>query len=149
MHITLHFIGSVPQAGAMAIRRVLAGAFPAQGTGAFGMRLLKPGYFARRGAATLWAGVSVPDALLSLYRTLGGVLSAVTSVGTGRPYRPHVTLARVPGAAKSDLEAWARDNAAPAWEGKTFPVTSFSLVKSDLTPSGPIYRIVERYGLGE
>lgn len=149
MHVTLHFIGNVPQAEAMDIRRALAAAFPAQGAGAFDMRLLKPGYFARRGAAALWAGVSVQGRLLSLWRTLGGVLSAVTSVETGRTYRPHVTLARVPDAAKGDLEAWAEDNAAPAWAGKTFPVTSFALVKSDLTPSGPIYRIVGRYGLGE
>ena len=47
MHITLHFIGSVPRESLPEIRRALSGVFPASGTGPFSLSLTAPGFFLR------------------------------------------------------------------------------------------------------
>lgn len=47
MHITLHFIGSVPRESLPEIRRALSGVFPASGTGPFSLGLTAPGFFLR------------------------------------------------------------------------------------------------------
>lgn len=102
MHITLHFIGSVPRE-------------------------------------------SLPEELTALHRAEGDILRRVCGLRESGAYRPHVTLARVRGASRASLEAFLHENASPAWAGKSFPVSSSALVKSDLTPAGSVYHIIERF----
>lgn len=49
MHITLHFIGSVPRESLPEIRRALSGVFPASGAGPFPLSLTAPGFFSAPG----------------------------------------------------------------------------------------------------
>lgn len=139
MHITLHFIGNVPRESLPEIRRALSGVFPASGTGPFSLSLTAPGFFLRQGRASLWAGVTLPEELTALHRAEGDILRRVCGLRESGAYRPHVTLARVRGASRASLEAFLHENASPAWAGKSFPVSSSALVKSDLTPAGSVY----------
>lgn len=58
MHITLHFIGSVPRESLPEIRRALSGVFPASGAGPFPLSLTAPGFFCAR--AGLPCGPALP-----------------------------------------------------------------------------------------
>ena len=124
MHITLHFIGNVPRESLPEIRRALSGVFPASGAGPFSLSL---------------------EELTALHRAEGDILRRVCGLRESGAYRPHVTLARVRGASRASLEAFLHENASPAWAGKSFPVSSSALVKSDLTPAGSVYHIIERF----
>ena len=63
----------------------------------------------------------------------------------GRAYSPHITLARLKrgsGPIASLIETSGGLSSEP------FPVESFCLYESQLTPEGAVYTIVERYKLG-
>lgn len=145
MHITLHFIGNVPRESLPELRRALSGVFPASGTGPFSLSLTAPGFFLRQGRASLWAGVTLSEELSALHCAEGGILRRVCGLKEKGAYSPHVTLARVCGASRTSLENLLHENASPAWAGKSFPVSSSVLVKSDLTPAGAVYHTIERY----
>ena len=135
----------MPRESLPEIRRALSGVFPASGTGPFSLGLTAPGFFLRQGRASLWAGVTLPEELTALHRAEGDILRRVCGLRESGAYRPHVTLARVRGASRASLEAFLHENASPAWAGKSFPVSSSALVKSDLTPAGSVYHIIERF----
>lgn len=87
LHITIHFLGSVPVARLDALRRGLA--VPWTGCDlALDRAIVWPG-----GIAVLEA-TQVPPALAQLHAALAERLLALDLQPEARPYRPHVTLAR-------------------------------------------------------
>lgn len=139
MHLTLHFIGDAdPAHAAAALERVRGEPFELT-IGALGM-------FSRRGRpAALWAGVDHEDRLHALYAAIGEALEAAGYALEARPYRPHVTLARVaPDAGRAAVKAFL---AGAAIEPLHFPVNDFVLYSSEPADTGHVYTVRARYGL--
>ena len=145
LHLTLHFIGDVPERVARAyqasLREVEAGAFDLQiaGVGQF-----PPDARPR----VIWAGVANTGALRDLHEAAGRALEREGFRRERRRFHPHITLMRFKkpmrrGPASRWLSAHLDFEAAP------FHVTQFVLYESKLTPQGPIYTRREVYALRE
>jgi 2'-5' RNA ligase len=136
MHLTVRFIGHVDDARAAAIvdafREPIA-------VDPFELAIAGTGTFPPQGAPrVIWAGIAAGgDASEAVERQ---VTTRVTALGVApeeRPYRPHVTLARV--------KAPARLRAAALLEGLEqhvfgrVSVAAITLFESRLSPTGPTY----------
>lgn len=124
MHLTLYFIGKADtDAVHAALSRVQARRFE--------VTIAALGMFSRRGRpAALWAGVEHSDALLALHGAIGDALSADGFALESRPYRPHVTLARL----KPDAD---REQIKPFLRGAAIDPLSFRVARFALIASSP------------
>ncbi len=131
MHLTLAFIGAV-DAVRLALLASVADAIVAEPVD---VALDRLGVFRRGGI--LYAGMHAQTpTLAALHRRLTAALAAVDAPTEAR-FTPHVTLARHVHA--PDL---AHQMPAIAWRSD-----SFSLVESQLRPSGAHYRVLHRFAL--
>ena len=142
-HLTLRFLGPVPDVEGVvaALRDSLAGvphvdALGLGGAGAF------PN--ARR-ASVVWLGVR--DGSEALARVAAAVESASVVAGfppEPRPFRPHVTVARVPRPREvgAIVDALGEGPVGPPW-----PVEDVVLVASDTRSTGAVYSEVARLPL--
>jgi 2'-5' RNA ligase len=132
-HVTLRFLGSVPElepvvaalAGLATSPSVVARMGPS--VGRFGHRILH-----------------VP--VTGLEGVAGDVMRLTGSIGRppeDRPFSGHVTLARVTSNARVDLRPLAAAPLAPA----AWTVTDVCLVESQLSPAGARYSVVARFPL--
>ena len=96
LHVTLHFLGNVPRIRVPELVQGLDVRFAPFELG-FGHSELWHG-----GIAVL-APDAVPEPLMALHRALGEALELLGLTPEGRPYRPHVTLARRAGAALAPI----------------------------------------------
>lgn len=127
-HLTLHFLGAVPQARIEGLRQALAVA-------------LSP-FTLRFGQAQLWPqGLAVllpqqmPAELSRLREALGQALRD-QGLGTDtRPFRPHLTLARHAAMAEPPAQP-------PAFD---WPVSGYALVQST-GEAAQRYRVLQTYG---
>ncbi len=136
LHLTLAFLGEVPHAR-------LAGLLAALGPAVAGsppvtVRLTGAGRFGSRRPRVLWAGVEGDvDALAVLADRLAAAARHAGVPADERPYRPHLTLGRWPGAGTPDaglVEQLAGDHG-PAWA-----VTEVVLWRSP--PGRPYERVI-------
>lgn len=128
-HLTLAFYGEVPEANVDGV--TARAARNLAGTAAFDLAFAGSGVFARR---ALWLGVD--GDLPALRRTARAVAY------DRRPYRPHLTVARLrgdadPGPAREALRAYA----GPAWRADTV-----QLIRSHLGPH-PAYQTLATFPL--
>ena len=144
VHLTLKFLGNVDSSRVPA----LTGALDAVGEGAapFALHLRGVGVFPdRRSPRVLWAGVSGDtEVLAALARRVDDACANVGFAREQRPFSPHLTLARLRDRASADERQRAGTLLAdigPA-PGESFAVEAFHLIRSTLTPSGPIYDTV-------
>lgn len=140
-HFTLKFLGEVEEAAAgralEAVQRAAAGVGPFRaglcGLGCF-PNLAQP--------SVLWAGVT--EGAEPLGRLAARVEQEMARAGFAperRPFKPHLTLGRVREGAfvpKAVLEGLAK---AERQEFGRFGVERLVLMKSELTPRGPIYTV--------
>lgn len=132
-HLTLHFIGPLPQAQLDALAPALDVPM-APFELSFGEAALWP-----HGVAVLLPQ-TVPSALTQLQAQLGERLRAQGLRTDTRPYRPHVTLARH---AQQALPPATAD--LPVWR---WPVCSYALMASNTLPAPARYRVLRQYGTG-
>lgn len=145
LHITLRFVGEIPQAGVELLRRRLFEVryepftMVVKGVGGF------PTISSPR---VLWLGVEEgAPRLEELARMVNGV---VNSLKLGKEeseerFAPHLTIARL----KGPLTPTARKilgGLSDAVLGEQH-VDCFYLFKSTLTPRGPVYSVIEKYAL--
>jgi 2'-5' RNA ligase len=132
IHLTLAFLGEQP-VSRMAPLCALAALVRGQ---QFALTLDEIGCFRKAGIA--WLGASAPQLELgALQERLAGELRASGFPIDERPYAPHLTLARRIGV------AIRRSLAAPiVWK-----VSSFALMVSETTASGPNYRSLAEWPL--
>jgi len=145
-HITLKFLGYVaaeriPEIAA-ACRAAAATARP------FELSFRGVGAFPRwRGARVLWMGLGGGEAHLgALQAAVEASLAPLGFEPEGRPFCPHLTLARFKAPPDRSIEDVARQ-----FEGERFGsvrVEELRLMRSDLRPSGPIYSLLEAMALG-
>lgn len=142
IHLTLKFIGEVEPERLASIQEALARAVTRPP--GIALALGRPGTFAdRRAPRVLWAGLgATPDnALDSLVERIEAALAALDVRRERRPFRPHLTLARLPDGASEAQRRRAAELAVavepPAVEA--FQVAKVSLMQSFLGPGGARY----------
>jgi len=128
LHLTLHFLGAVPDDRFEAVAAALA-----LGPSAPIELRLDRGEVWPRGIAVL-GPAAVPPALTALHARLAGALTGAGVTPESRPYRPHVTLAR-------HADGAVPPAAAPAvvWQAE-----GHALVESCRAPQAG-YRVLRRY----
>lgn len=143
IHLTLHFIGDVPEGVARAYQRILGDVE----AGAFELRIAGAGQFPPEARPrVIWAGVENTAPLRDLHEQVGQALEREGFRRERRRFHPHITLMRF----KRPL----RRGLASRWISAhidfcTDPVTisEYILYESQLTPSGPVYTKREVYVL--
>lgn len=145
LHLTLLFLGEVPEARLDEVKAALAGVRARR----FGFSLGGLGAFPEKDAPrVVWAGAR--QGAEALTRLAGGVRGALSPLGfkpEEKDFTPHLTLGRVSYfKTKKPPSFWA------AWSKKEFgsmTVSEFCLMKSDLRPAGSVYHVLERFALDE
>lgn len=135
MHVTLRFIGEVPDGDLPdigdALDRVRAPAFP--------ISLAGVGYFgSRRRVHALWAGVEKSPTLVDLQRKTESALQRAGLPPEERKFMPHVTLARLKDVKTERLGPWIE--ARNLFRAPPTIVTRFVLFSSFLSADGAIYQ---------
>ena len=143
IHLTLKFLGEIDQemAGPVlsAMRECCAGAC------SFHLATGGLGWFPnRRSPQVVWLGLEGEVETLELLQSrLDEELNRTAGLPLeGRPFRPHLTLARVRrGASETERQQiWERIEATPPLKTISWTVSHLSLVHSTLRPQGPEYR---------
>ena len=143
LHLTLHFIGEVPEAVARAYQRVLRDVDAER----VPLRIAGVGQFPTEARPrVIWTGVDNTPALRALHESVGQALQREGYQRERRRFHPHITLMRFKkplrrGVASRWLQAHLDFQARPV------TVADFALYESELHPTGAIYRIREAYAL--
>ncbi|RPI27520.1 MAG: RNA 2',3'-cyclic phosphodiesterase [Acidobacteria bacterium] len=137
-HLTLKFLGNIPEQKVDeigdALERAVAGVAPLQvsvrGLGVF------PGASNPR---VVWIGFEHSELLKALQERVDRATEAIGFPGEDRPFRPHLTLARLKSKANlKALQEYLKESGAGAAAGAV-PVEEVILFRSDLRPDGARY----------
>ena len=145
IHLTLRFLGDndereVPRildAIAAAAAESVAFSFTMRGVGAFPNA---------RSPRVIWIGVEEPTGILvRLAAALNALLSSAGFSAEDRPFSPHITIGRVKERGGPDFGpvlSLFRDEAAGVTHAR-----EVCLIRSELTPSGPVHTVLHRMPL--
>jgi len=141
IHLTLRFLGNVPEEQVTSIAQAMEHA--AQGQTAFTLRAQSLGCFPQPARPrVLWVGLADPSqALARLNECLTAALIPVGFPPEERPFHPHLTLARVQNAGRASqllpiLQAYQNRDFGE------FAVTQLHLFQSELQRGGVHYSIL-------
>lgn len=146
LHLTVQFLGDVPDGDVAAIGQALSSG--AKSVAGFEMGIEGCGVFPPRGPVRIvWAGANEPSGTMP--RCVAEVHAALRAVGyppEDRPWSPHITIGRV----KEDrsggrLREMVEVCACGPWLTR---VDSVTLMSSVLSPKGPTYTPVSAAKLG-
>ncbi|MDX1421459.1 MAG: RNA 2',3'-cyclic phosphodiesterase, partial [Rubricoccaceae bacterium] len=141
VHLTLHFLGDVEDARVPPLGAALAAldgrpfSLAVEGLGAFP---------SRRAPRVLVARTDCPPGLSLLHAQVGAALRGLGHASERRPFRPHLTLARLRQADRQGVRAFLVQPA-PAL---SFPVEAVHLIRSTLRPEGARYERLHTVRLG-
>jgi RNA 2',3'-cyclic 3'-phosphodiesterase len=141
LHLTLRFIGEIPEdvAGDVdeALARLRARRFLLQLTGT--------GVFGGDRPRNLWVGVERNPELVALRDKVEQALTRIGLPSEPRKFSPHVTLARLNNPPTVTLAAYLAAHA--GFRADPLPVEAFSLIASFPTKSGSVYEDQADYPL--
>jgi 2'-5' RNA ligase len=140
LHLTLRFIGEVDRHRAEDVAAALGSIHHPR----FSIAINGVGTFEKRGKGVIWAGVTPQEQLKTLHKKVDQACLAVGVPPDNRAYLPHITIAKL-SRATGPIDPIVHKLG--GYQSANFEIDSFFLFESDLTPSGPIYSIVERYML--
>jgi 2'-5' RNA ligase len=150
IHLTLKFLGAVPQEKVAAIREALAPTV--QGIPPLALALAEVGTFGgRRGARVLWVGTQGDlEPLSLLQQRVDKALEPLGFPPERRAFSPHLTLARVPDRAGSDERetVWELAKTIEVPSAPAVTIGELSLMRSILGPGGAVYERVAAFPLG-
>jgi 2'-5' RNA ligase len=138
-HLTLKFIGEVSEGE---VEQILSKLSKIR-FNAFDASLSKIGVFPKRDyARVVWIGLEPRDTICALQKQIDDATEKF-GIKQRDSFEPHITLARIK----------AIDDKAQFLEGLdkidilklSFPVSSFKLIKSTLTPQGPVYEVLREF----
>ena len=142
IHITLKFIGEVPEKRIETIDTVLTGLT----WKSFTVTVRGVGFFpGNRSPRVFWAGIKAPT-MQELAEQLDSRLESLGFEKENREFRPHITLARARDAKIDSLFVNAASRYAEHAFG-SFIVDRIYLFKSILKPSGAVYQRIKEYVL--
>lgn len=134
MHLTLRFIGEVPEDRLADIHYGLSRIRQPS----FDVTLAGVGYFKQgRNPTTLWVGLDRNDALQQLHERVEQSLQREGLPSDGRRYSPHITLARLQRAPETRVAAFVAQH--NLFRAPPFQADAFTLFSSFLSSSGAIY----------
>ncbi|MEZ0345429.1 MAG: RNA 2',3'-cyclic phosphodiesterase [Infirmifilum sp.] len=145
MHITLQFIGEIPREKVLLIQKNLQEIK----TPPFTISLEGVGAFPNpRNPRVIWIGIKKgAEELTSLAkRTAQAIMQARVKIES-EDFTPHLTIARVKAPINSEVRRILDANTSTFFGEQL--VSKFSLIKSTLTPKGPIYTDLAEYNLKE
>jgi RNA 2',3'-cyclic 3'-phosphodiesterase len=142
LHVTLKFIGEMPETKLAGIRGALAGVRSGQPV-AIDFRGL--GFFPdEKHPRVFWAGIVASPNLKALAADIDGAAEKLGIPREQRPFSPHLTLARFePRRLTEKLRTAIQENAARDFG--SLRTGQFHLIESNLKPSGAEYTTVESF----
>jgi RNA 2',3'-cyclic 3'-phosphodiesterase len=136
LHLTMKFFGEVPPGRLEVIEEAVRGAVP--GTGALPLQLGAIGAFPDpRKPRIVWLGLESPPALELLQDRLERRVEAIGFPPEAKPFRPHVTLARVREGHR--LPSGALESLEGGYEPVGFVASELVLYESVIQRGGPRY----------
>ncbi len=142
LHITTKFIGEWPEARLQELHDALAGLPNRQ---PFEIDVKELGWFPHeRSPRVLWVGVQAGEELAELAGQTEEQLLTLGIKKEDRKFSPHLTLARIKNPVPLARLRARVDELQPAALGK-FPVSHFSLFRSDAGSNASIYRKLREY----
>lgn len=146
IHLTLKFLGDIMPADIQDIEPAMQTA--AQATPPFDLTVQGLGVFPGiRRPRVLWSGLGgAPERLARLYSSLEDDLAERGIAREKRPFKGHLTLARIKGALDSRRLLSAIE-AEGLFEPLPLPVSELVLFQSRLQPAGAVYTPLVRIGL--
>lgn len=140
MHLTLKFIGEVEENKVGLIKEILIKSVKRQlpfdiEVGELGM------YPHKNNPRVIWLGITGGEPLIDMQKMLDQKLASLDIKREGRPFSPHLTIARVrrdadPSAVRLIGETLSQFTVEPLG---AVTIDRVQLYQSDLKPSGPIY----------
>lgn len=143
IHLTLKFLGNVPEERITAINQAIREAIAAAGVGPFTLQAAGLGTFPNfRRPAVIWVGVQ--DDTQELQRLQEAIEAAMERLGfqrEERPFHPHLTLGRVNRRAGSGYRRKLGEvlQARQVGDVGRIRVEAVSLMRSQLHPQGAVY----------
>ena len=155
IHLTLKFLGAVPDAAVARATEILRGC--TSGIAPFSIEIAGAGGFPdlKRPRVIFVCAADQPPVAAELARRLNEQMAEVGAERDDRPYQNHITLGRVRPSRASGSSDEPRHLARltqrlESLQGKSFgsmQVAEVTLMESKLPPAGPIYSPVERVRL--
>lgn len=144
LHLTLRFLGDIEPSHVAPLTEALRSVAAARDP--LSIRIAGLGAFpSLRRANVVWLGVAADPSLAAVYRTLETALFSLGWSREQRPFRPHVTVARLRnGARPPDVSRLA---GAIDWSGE-FVVTTLDLMRSHTDAEGARYEALARLRFG-
>ena len=145
LHLTLHFIGNVPEKVASAYQTILEQV----DVPSFELTIGGVGQFPiEERPRIIWAGVDNRPELRALHEAVGSALEEEGYNREERRYHPHITLMRFRKPLRRGLAStWIREHM--DFHIEPVKISEFILYESELTPSGAIYTKRQIYSLTE
>jgi len=143
LHLTVKFLGEVDGNRVSEISQTVKKTVA--GTGSFELIFNELGFFpgARRPKVVWLAVAGEVDKFLLLHRRLEESLAALGWASDSQNFVPHLTLGRLRTLQASELLVSKVDEVRKNWSSSSVVVSSIELMKSQLTPEGPIYQVLE------
>ena len=147
MHLTLKFLGEVPDNGIVEVCNIVRDVADRHGAFDFGVR--QAGAFGGRSARVLWvgAGLDCPE-LLELQHDLEDELAAAGWPKEGRQFTGHLTLCRI----RNSKAGEKLGKLIEQYEDYDLGIAraeALVVYESQLTPQGPLYTPLGNYRLQE
>jgi 2'-5' RNA ligase len=150
IHLTLKFLGNVPRGQIDGVKQAMAAA---RGTPTFGLHLGECGCFPdTRRPRVIWVGLNGDLKLLDeLVKKLEIALARLGFKPEGRPFTPHLTLARVKDTATPEERQTlgAAVLSLPIGNTGTIKASEICLMQSKLLPQGALYTHLAAIELGD
>ncbi|MCJ7743042.1 MAG: RNA 2',3'-cyclic phosphodiesterase [Dehalococcoidales bacterium] len=150
IHLTLKFLGNIVVESTKDIAQAMAEA--AQGIPPFRLEVKDLGVFPNlQRVQVAWVGVHGEiDKLSQFQQRLDSNLLRLGFAPEGRPFTPHLTIARLrDNASPAERQALGQLIASTRFEAGAFSVDAISLMKSQLTREGPIYSRISQVALSK
>lgn len=146
IHLTLKFLGDVPQNDLDKVCAAIEEGL--KNFSKFKFQINNLGCFPPRGSPKIiWAGVDAgSDLLRQIAETLSARVSMFCEKNDDKEFSAHITLGRVR-SNKNVIRLADLIKTAPLKFSETQSVDHITLFKSDLTPSGPNYSIIQTFEL--
>ena len=144
IHLTLKFIGEVPEKKVTPIINALQSVL--QGREKFEGRVAACGGFPNlRNPRVLWVGLQGAEAAIEMADQINRKLITAGIEAEKKGLSPHLTLGRIK--MRSDLSGLAAYMESLNFDAGSVILDRVALVKSTLTPSGPIYENIKLFEL--
>ena len=137
-HLTLKFLGEVGESNLNSIKNSLTKV----NFTPFTTSLINIGFFPNENnPRVIWIGFDQAEKIIELQKEIDNSLESIFKPDT--KFHPHLTLARV--RLIKEKEPFLAKLKQIKTETKQLQINNFKLIKSTLTPEGPVYEILEMF----